>query len=187
MAEASIPPIVADALLAQRQAFKAFVTARIGNEADAEDLLQQGLVKALQHAGGLKDEERAVAWFYQLLRNVIVDHVRSRDAARRRDDAWASDAAATATLDRAAENVICGCFNALLPTLKPSHGDLLRRVELDGDSVSAAAAALGITPNNASVTLHRARAELRRKLEEFCGACSDGACLDCSCEPPKEA
>jgi hypothetical protein len=43
-----------------------------------------------------------------------------------------------------------------------------------------AAADLGITPNNASVTLHRARGELRTKLVEFCGDC---ACLDnCECE-----
>ena len=29
----------------------------------------------------LKDGEKAVAWFYQVLRNVLIDHVRSRSAA----------------------------------------------------------------------------------------------------------
>jgi hypothetical protein len=39
---------------------------------------------------------------------------------------------------------------------------------------------LGMTPNNASVTLHRARAELRMKLSRFCGDCP---CLDnCECD-----
>jgi hypothetical protein len=37
------------------------------------------------------------------------------------------------------------------------------------------AVALGLTANNASVALHRARAELRTKLMDFCGDC---ACLD---------
>jgi hypothetical protein len=37
-----------------------------------------------------------------------------------------------------------------------------------------------MTANNASVTLHRARAELRAKLMDFCGDCE---CLDnCECE-----
>jgi RNA polymerase sigma factor (sigma-70 family) len=81
------PAGVTETLLAHRNAFKAFLTARVGNETDAEDLLQNGLVKALQRSGEIKNGEKAVAWFYQVLRNVIVDHVRSRNAAHRRDAA----------------------------------------------------------------------------------------------------
>jgi len=182
----SRPPLspTAAALLGQRDTFKAFVASRLGNASEAEDVLQQSLVKALQHAGEITDSERAVPWFYQILRNVIVDHVRSRSASRQRDDRWAVDHAALGAADNsdpAAEREICLCFERLLPTLKPTHAELLRRVELNDESVSAAAAALGITPNNASVTLHRARAELRKKLETFCGPCAEGACLDCDC------
>jgi RNA polymerase sigma-70 factor, ECF subfamily len=175
----SDPADVTATLLAQRSAFKAFLASRVGNDADAEDLLQNGLVKALQRAGEIKDHEKAVAWFYQLLRNVVVDHVRSRSAATRRDEAWSIDTAALAP-DAEAERHICGCFEKMLPGMKPLHAELLRRVELQGESVASAAAALRISPNNASVSLHRARAELRTKLLDFCGDC---ACLDdCGCE-----
>lgn len=68
-------------------------------------------------------------------------------------------------------------------TLKPQHAALLRRVDLNGESVQDAAKALKMTANNASVILHRARKELRTRLEAFCGACADGACLDCDCGP----
>jgi len=78
--------------------------------------------------------------------------------------------------------VLCSCFAHLLPSLKPTHAELLRRVDLEGRPVSATAIALGMTANNASVTLHRARAELRKKLQEFCGSCANGACLDCDCD-----
>ena len=47
--------------------------------------------------------------------------------------------------------------------------------------MQAAAKALGLTANNASVTLHCARRDLRMKLRAFCGACADGACLVCHC------
>lgn len=179
-------PAVLSALLAHRQAFKAFLVSRVGNEADAEDLLQHGLIKALENAGEIKDAEKSVAWFYQILRNVIIDHGRSRDANRRRDLQWLEDKTALAD-DAEAERVLCGCFENLLPELKPVQAELLRRVDLHGESVSAAAAALQITANSASVTLHRARAELRRKLQEFCGSCANGACLDCDCAPGTEA
>ena len=166
-------------LLAHRHVFKTFLTSRVGNEADAEDLLQNGLVKAMERSGEIKDGEKAVAWFYQVLRNVLIDHVRSRSAAARRDDAWASSAATLAD-DHEAERQICACFEKMLPGLKPAQAELIRRVELKGEPVAKVAIALGMTPNNASVTLHRARAELRTKLMDFCGDC---ACLDnCECE-----
>lgn len=178
------PSDVASALLAHRRAFKAFLVSRVGNEADAEDLLQNGLIKALQRANDLRDDEKSVAWFYQILRNVVIDHARSRNATRRREDAWTSDAVTLAN-DADAERVLCGCFEHLLPSLKPVHAELLRRVDLEDQSVSVTAFALGMTANNASVTLLRARAELRRKLQEFCGSCATGACLDCDCAPTR--
>jgi RNA polymerase sigma factor (sigma-70 family) len=166
-------------LLAHREAFKAFLTARVGNPADAEDLLQHGLVKALQRSGEIKDEEKAVAWFYQLLRNVVVDHVRSRTAAAKRNEAWMVETTALAD-DAEAERQICACFEKLLPGLKPQQAELLRSVELRGEAVAQVAARLGMTPNNASVTLHRARAVLRTRLLDFCGNC---ACLEnCECD-----
>lgn len=178
----SHPPPVSDftaKLLAHRDAFKAFLTSRVGNEADAEDLLQNGLVKALGRADEIKDGEKVVGWFYQLLRNAIVDHVRSRNAAAERDARWAADAATLAN-DEETNQQICACLERLLPTLKPIHAQLLRRVELESESVTEAAANLGMTPNNASVTLHRARNELRTKLVSFCGDCR---CLNaCECD-----
>lgn len=172
---------IASALLAHRSAFKAFLVSRVGNPADAEDLLQNGLIKAIQRADELKDGEKRVAWFYQILRHAIIDHARSRSAARGREERWMADSATLAE-DTDAERVLCGCFEHLLPSLKPAHAELLRRVDLQGQSVSASAGALGMTANNASVTLHRARAELRKKLQEFCGSCANGACLDCDCQ-----
>ena len=73
-------------LNAQRSAFKAFLTARVGSAAEAEDILQNGLLKAVQRAGELQDDAKLTAWFYQLLRNAIVDHYRTKGARRRRDD-----------------------------------------------------------------------------------------------------
>jgi len=173
------PDAITRVLLERRAAFKAFLVSRLGNEAEAEDLLQNGLVKALERADGIQDGERAVAWFYQLLRNSVVDHVRSRSAAVARDARWTREAAGLAD-DPEAERHLCACFERIIPTLKPAHAELLRRVELAQEPVAEAARALGITPNNASVTLHRARAELRTRLVALCGDCR---CLeDCDCD-----
>ncbi len=170
-----------------RKAFKAFLTARVGSQAEAEDILQNGLLKALQRAGELQDDARLTAWFYRVLRNAVVDHYRSRASARRRHDELGAmikglgeDIAAA---PKGWESQLCGCLGGVVKTLKPQHAELLRRVDLNGESVQHAAKALRLTPNNASVTLHRARKELRIRLERFCGACAKDACLDCDCLP----
>ncbi len=167
-----------EAIFAQRAQFRAFLVSRLGNEADADDVLQNGLVKAMRSAGDVSDEQKLTAWFYRLLQNALVDHVRSRSASARRDNAWAAEVLQP---DQAAIKTVCSCFEGLLVELKPRDAALVRRVELHGEPVADAAQALGMSAGNASVTLHRARAALRRRLEEFCGDCAKGACLDCDC------
>ncbi len=183
------PDQLAAALNPHRNAFKAFLAARVGSEAEAEDILQNGLLKALQRADEIRDDAKLTAWFYQLLRNAVVDHYRARGSVRRRHDALGEMVAALgediAAAPKGWEPQLCGCLGGVVDTLKPQHAELLRRVDLDGESVQAAAKALKMTPNNASVTLHRARKELRSRLEAFCGDCANGACLDCDCAERK--
>jgi RNA polymerase sigma factor (sigma-70 family) len=172
------------ALNSQRSAFKAFLAARVGNAAEAEDILQNGLVKALQRAGELRDDEKVTAWFYQLLRHAVVDHYRATGASRRRDDALGTLVTALeedVATSRAFEAKICTCLGGVVDTLKPQQAELLRRVDLNGESVQDVARELGLTANSASVTLHRARKALKTKLEAFCGDCAAEACLDCDC------
>jgi RNA polymerase sigma factor (sigma-70 family) len=167
-------------LIERRAQFKAFLVSRLGNDADAEDVLQNGLVKALEHATELQDDTKLVPWFYQVLRRSIIDHVRSRHSAVARDQRWTEDMTALAPED---ERAICGCVNSLMDDLKPRQAALIRRVDLEGESVADAASLLGMTPNSASVALHRARAELRERLEDFCRDCAKGDCLNCDCPP----
>ena len=172
------------ALNAQRAEFKAFLTARVGDAAEAEDILQNGLVKALRHGDEVRETEKVTAWFYQLLRRAVIDHYRARGAARRRDDALGQLVAALeedVATAQVFEAKLCTCLGGVVDTLKPTQAELLRRVDLQGESVQDAARALGLTANHASVTLHRARKDLRAKLEAFCGDCAANACLDCDC------
>ena len=102
----------------------------------------------------------------------------------RRDDALGTLVSALekdVATTRAFEAKICACLGSVVDTLKPQQADLLGRVDLNGESVQDAARAIGISANNASVTLHRARKELKTKLEAFCGDCAAEACLDCDC------
>lgn len=178
------PDAQLDTLLARRAEFRGWIATRLGgNHADAEDVLQHGLTKALASTHTLRDDDRLVPWFYQLLRHALVDHVRARRATSQREERWARESHALARDNAEAERILCRCIEPLMATLPADQAELIRRAELNNEPVKHIAASLGLTPNATSVTLHRARSALRAKLISFCGDCASGACLDCSCAP----
>lgn len=169
-----------EGLLAAREAFLGFLVRRTGSSALAEELLQEAFAKAVERVGEVRDEEAVPAWFYRLLRNAIVDHARREAAAEARLSEYArslSEPEAAAELEAEA----CRCAAALVETLKPEYSVALAQVDLGGQAVAEFAAEAGITANNASVRLHRARAALRKRTLEFCRACAAHGCLDCTC------
>ena len=170
-------------LLANQRRFLDFLSARIGSREDAEEILQDAFVRGLKRISELREEESAVAWFYRLLRNAVTDHYRHAAAGRKALEAHAREAPEAAPgFDADLERVVCECVNDLIPLLKPEYSDLIRRVDLGGSSVSSVADEIGISPGNARVRLHRARAALRDELERSCRMCATHGCIDCTCK-----
>ncbi len=182
MAVESDGDAVMQTLLANHRRFLDFLDRRTGNRAEAEDVLQNAFVRALEKGGDLRDSESAVAWFYRLLRNALVDRHRSDSARRRALETKADLTEEAQVYDDELRNEICRCVLDLLPNLKADHAELLRRIDLDGESVADVAGSLGITPNNTRVKLHRARKALLGEVQRSCRTCADHGCLDCSCK-----
>jgi RNA polymerase sigma factor (sigma-70 family) len=161
-------------------AFVGFARKRLNDPELAADVVQSSFLKALKSSEQLDDAQKFVPWFYRILRRSIIDIYRERGA---REDAlkrFAAEFAEVATSED--ERTVCGCVNGLLGTLKPEYSEILRRVDLEGDAVTVAARKLGTTSNNATVRLHRARAQLRQRLEQTCKMCAKHGCADCTCE-----
>jgi RNA polymerase sigma factor (sigma-70 family) len=170
------------ALVAQHRNFLAFLERRVESREAAEEILQNAFVKSIEKRDQLENDESAVAWFYRLLRNAVIDHYRRRDAQARALEKHGVEVAMSEEIEPDVKATICACINALIPTLKSEYEELLRAVDLEGKSVSDAAIALGITANNASVRLHRARGQLKKRLETACNTCAEHGCLDCTCD-----
>jgi RNA polymerase sigma factor (sigma-70 family) len=170
-------------LLVQNKArFLAFLERRLRSLVDAEDLLQTAYLKALAEGQTVRDEEKIVPWFYQLLRNLLVDHYRRRGATARLEEHLTHETETTAVIDdEELFREVCRCVKDVSEALKDEYREILLRVELGDEPLPEVASDLGITPNNASVRLHRARRALRTGLQETCGVCTEHGCLDCTC------
>lgn len=193
MADTETVPVGGDAfdssvlatLVASHRKFLAFLERRVGSRAVAEDILQDAFVKGIERRGELRDGESAVAWFYRVLRNAVVDYYRRRDAEARAVSRVAAESEdVVEPIDAELLEVACTCLWDLLDTIKPEYAAALRRVDLEGASLGVYAAEAGITANNAGVRLHRARAALRAQVTRSCGTCATHGCLDCHCGGP---
>jgi RNA polymerase sigma-70 factor (ECF subfamily) len=170
------------ALLDQRARFLSFVERRVGSRELAEEVLQEAFVRSVETVDGVRDDEAVVPWFFRVLRNAVAELHRRRAARDRATDALAGEAAVLEAGRREEKGELCACFSALLPELKPEYADAVRTVDLEGATVAELADKRGITVNNATVRLHRARQALGRELRVACGACADHGCLDCGCK-----
>lgn len=172
-----------ESLLKNLRTFVAFARKRVGDAHLAEDVVQESLVKALASAKQPTKEEDTVAWFYRILRRSIIDLYRRTDARKRALEQFENELHATPSTPD--ERVLCQCFKRLLPAVPEQYRELLQRVDLNGDDPTAVAVSLGLTKNNLTVRLHRARKHLREQLSQNCRACSKHGCLDCTCESKK--
>ncbi len=163
-------------LLAEQSAFRAFLRKRLSDDALVEDLLQHSLVKAVERGHELHNHDSAVSWFYRILRNAVVDYYRSHAADRRMVDGLLDEPG----LDEV-RPTLCACLAPLVTQLRPAYAELIRRIDLEGESPAAVARELKVTSNNLTVRLHRARQALRATLEQTCGICTKHGCLNCTC------
>lgn len=161
--------------------FLAFLERRTGNREDAEEILQSAFAKAMQHEKSL-EAESAVAWFFRVLRNGLVDYYRRKGIEKRAIEALQQEVISSSPDLVELDRTICECFRDLLPSLKEDYAEVLQAVDLDGQNVVDVAEKLGITANNAGVRLHRARLALKKRLEETCRTCAEHGCFDCSCQ-----
>ncbi len=168
-------------LLDHLDALRSFVRQRIDDPELAADVLQDSLLKALRASEDLRAEERLLPWFYRILRHGIVDAYRSRGLDENRLAELRTELTSASLEDPEVAKTVCACLHTLLPALKPDYAELIREIDLGDTPPGDLAERLGITRNNLKVRHHRARAQLRKRLEESCRACAVHGCMDCTC------
>jgi RNA polymerase sigma factor (sigma-70 family) len=180
----SRPPQESDVvgvLVANHRQFLSFLEKRVGVRAVAEDLLQEAFVRGMSKLDTLRSDESAVAWFYRLLRNAVIDHRRRQGAAERKLAAFGAEVGRAVEPSSEPRGATCRCVGELAATLEPKYAEALQSVEVDELPIKDYAARAGISTSNAGVRVFRARRALRERVERCCGSCAEHGCLDCTC------
>lgn len=157
-----------------------FVRARVPRD-DAEDVFQLAALRAVEKADSLQDPERVVPWLFRVYRNMVTDLGRARSRQRRLFDQVEQVPELAEQADVEAEAEACGCSVTQSKRITGSYAGILDLIDIKGLSLREAADSLGISVNNATVRLHRARKALKKRMLEHCGVESLRDCLDCLC------
>ena len=166
-------------LLENVNEYLGFARKRLRDPELAADVVQESMLKALRAEAQIQDGGKTKAWFYRILRRTIIDLYRRHGA---RDRALAElERELKAPPEAEEERTVCACMERLLPSMTPRYADLIRQLDLNEARADDVAASLGISKNNLNVRIHRARQQLKRRLEDTCRVCAKHGCLDCHC------
>jgi RNA polymerase sigma-70 factor, ECF subfamily len=169
-----------EALLMQAQgvAYR-FSRTVCGGPADAEDVMQEALLKTFRHVKRIRDPHAFRTWLYRTVRTACLMRRRRKVGEPERvlslDDVLPSGDAGTARdgahPDRDPEALALNTalrrrLRKALHALPPSYRAIVFLREMEGLSTKETADVLDVSESNVKMRLHRARLFLRKELED---------------------
>ena len=150
-----------------------------GHQEDAEDVMQEALLKTYQHVKQISEPDAFRTWLYTTVRNACLMKRRrhvgeptkfvSIEQSAGEDDRMSVSEVADESL-RADQRMIDGWMDArlraALKELPAPYRTVLVMREIEGLSTKEVATITEVSEANVKTRLHRARLMLRRRLEE---------------------
>jgi RNA polymerase sigma-70 factor (ECF subfamily) len=136
---------------------------RLGNVAEADDVLQDLFLKALRQGDRFCAVQNARAWLFEVARNTLADRLRvARNTVELPEDLVAPTDE-TDTVD-----TLTACLPRVLSELSVEDREAITLCDLEGMAQADFAAARGMSLSAAKSRLQRARQRLRERMTIAC-------------------
>lgn len=152
------------------------------DDAEAEEVAQDGWVRAYQHLGQFEGRALFSTWLTRIVVHEALARARRRarneeidgmdDARKNSLDALTSTATPE---DHASSSEVRELLESSIDALPDNYRHVFVLRDVEEMSTQEAAECLGISEDNVKMRLHRARAQLRRELYARAGATSSSA------------
>jgi RNA polymerase sigma-70 factor, ECF subfamily len=162
----------ADVLAEFQRRLRAFVSRRVRNPADVDDILQETFLRIHRHLADVRVADRLAAWVFQVARSAMVDHFR-----RQRQPAWPlnEEVELPATPDATGGSgsvseleELAACLAPMIECLPPAGREAIELSEIKGLTQRAAADRAGVTLSGMKSRVQRARRKLKAMLLDCC-------------------
>jgi RNA polymerase sigma-70 factor (ECF subfamily) len=157
---------------------------KLGSPADADDALQNALIRIHRGLGGLGQPERLIPWMYRIAQNAAIDQLRDRSRHPvAREGAGEETVAPAAEEDPAIARDVANYVASLVSVLDEPYRTAVELTEIEGMTQKAAAEAQGVSLTAMKSRVQRGREKLRRELERCCTIALDGRRRVVDCKP----
>ncbi len=178
-----------ETLAPYREAILRYILGIVRNDAEAEDLTQETLLRACRKLSTLADHGKLSPWLYRIATNVCYDRFRQASYRNRPQslDAQRDGAADPAPrLDKLMEQEeMSACVQDYLADLSDSYRAAILLHDVQGLTNPEIAEMLGVSLATVKIRLHRARERLRAALDKGClFSIDDRGVFVCEPKPP---
>lgn len=162
-----------------------FLRARVGSEAEAEDLRQEVFLKLQKQLQAERTIHNLGAWLYRTARNAVIDHYRTRKPSEPVDYALPDEepsAAAAPDID-----LLMASFRGMIEALPDGYREAVILADLEEVPHKEVAERLGLSLSATKSRILRGRAMLRDSLDACCRFERDrrGSVIDCVSRTPQ--
>lgn len=145
---------------------KSFLLQRVSDHQVAEDLLQETFLRIHKKLDDIDDEQRITAWVFQIARNLVIDHYRSKG--RDSTVAMPKDVEVPSNEEENLNELVEGWLPAMIAQLPHDYGEAVEQYELKGMPQQQIADNLGISLSGAKSRVQRGREKLKSLLFDCC-------------------
>jgi RNA polymerase sigma-70 factor (ECF subfamily) len=155
----------------------AFISRRVRRPEDADDILQEVMLRIHRHGADLEDVDRVTSWVYRITSNAIADYYR-KPARRELPSGEATDIPESvappppgiwAEPDAAELRAeLSGCLRPFTARLPESYREAIELTEFQGISQVEAAGRLGLSVSGMKTRVQRGRGQLKDLLLDCC-------------------
>ncbi len=177
-----------EGLAAHRQAVRGFVLRLVGDDALAEDLTQETLLRAQRAESCYRGEASERSWLCAIALNLVRDHFRAAvskpEVKLEIDIEGLAESGGEDAEEALLQAEMSACIGEFVLRLPHPQCDVVALHDSAGLTHAEVAALLGISVANSRVLLHRGRAALREIMKQDCVLIFDGDSIPCERRPP---
>ncbi|MBB6520620.1 RNA polymerase sigma factor SigZ [Pseudoteredinibacter isoporae] len=147
-----------------RSALTRFLTSRVSNPADVEDLLQDILIKSYKNLHTVKSSDSIKAWLFQLANNTIIDHYRKKAKGKdlQAEDLWYEEDLPNIKAE------LSMCILPFINALPEDQSKLLKAIDIDNVKQKDFAETNNIPYSTLKSRVQKSRQALRKLYEDCC-------------------
>jgi RNA polymerase sigma-70 factor (ECF subfamily) len=156
-------PTDRDTWQALRAALLRFVRARVEDDATAEDIVHDVLLRGFSRGPDLHDGDRLQAWLYRVARNAVIDHYRTRKPMAELPADLAVETPDTDVIEE-----LAGCMLPCMDRLPEDYRSAIVMSEIEGLTLRETGTRLGLSLSGAKSRVQRGRAKLLDLMQACC-------------------